>query len=581
MSAEDSKAPARQKSPWVLHPLLVGIPAILDFTYSNRSGIDPSQALFPIGLTALVAALLTLALSVPLKSLAKAGLMVSLLVIGFHHHGHVMSEWRIPMWIGIGIGCLLFGRWRWSLDVPTSFANAFATVAILFPTYQLFDYQRQPHDPMPRADYLTSLELKPQLGEQPPNIYFILLDGYGREDVMRSRYGFENPLNAALRDLDFHVIEGAHSNYSQTAVSLASALNLDYVDSLIDVEDPLRARYRLSFKRLIEQNRTTTGLKKAGYQIANYRSEYSLSSLDGVDRNYGPWPTFTEYEYLLANNTALLPATALLGLPKARGLHGIRRRQIQWVFDNLQAAESSPTFSFVHIVAPHPPFVFEPDGSYRTSDQKLTFADGSSWVTIRGSSTEDYAEGYLAQLQYTTNELVPALKRVIAEDPRAAVFLFSDHGPGKNLDWSSSTKTDVVERLAIHLAVRLPDSSYENFYESMTTVNAFRAFLNEAVGTELPLLEDHSYYMRWSRPCQYVEVDRRLKSKAPWVKLEEPPKVPKVPNSPWEQLRLRILLQAETAKATAAPDEGEAPDDGRPTQELAAPVIGGETEASD
>ena len=59
----------------------------------------------------------------------------------------------------------------------------------------------------------------------------------------------------------------------------------------------------------------------------------------------------------------------------------------------------------------------------------------------------------------TTNALIPALQRVIRDDPNAAVFLFSDHGPGKNLDWSSSTNTDVVERLAIQLAVRLPDGT--------------------------------------------------------------------------------------------------------------------------
>jgi hypothetical protein len=566
--SEQAPQPSRwPKGPWVIHPLLVGIPAILDFTYSNRGRVDPSQALYPIALTAGVALLLTLLLSLPLKSVARAGLMVSLLVIGFHHHDHVLSAWRIPMWVGIALGCMVFARWRWSLDVPTTFANLFVGIAICFPAYELISYQLQPHDPVLRADYLETLSIEPTQTSDLPNIYFILLDGYGREDVILSRYGLKNPLNEKLRELGFYIAAGAHSNYGQTAVSLAATLNLDYIDSMIEVKDPLRARYRLTFKRLIERNRTTETLKRAGYRIASYLSEYSVSQLDDVDVSYAPWLRFTEFEYLLANNTALLPATKLLGLPKSWVLHAIRRHQIQWVFDHLEAAETRPTFTFVHIVAPHPPFVFEPDGSYRPSGQKLTFADGSAWITIRGSSEEDYAEGYLAQLQYTNHQLIPALSRIIAKDPQAAIFLLSDHGPGKGLDWSSAHRTDIMERLAIQLAVRLPNQRYDSFYDSMTSVNAFRAFFNEVLGTQLPLLEDHSYFMRWSRPCQFVNVDAKLREEAP-AAAEEPkasageaeaPEAPagvfKLPWPPWRPVKLR-KDPAGAVEPTATPEAG-------------------------
>jgi hypothetical protein len=462
--------------------------------------------------TAVFAGLLTLLFSIPLKSLAKAGLIVSLLVIGFHHHGHVMSVWRLPMWLGIGLACFAFARWPFGLDAPTTFANMFAAVAICFPVYQLISYHLEDHDPSVRTGYLESLAIEPLTNVDAPNIYFILLDGYGREDVMRTIYGFDNPMNRELRKLGFYVAEEAHSNYAQTAVSVASTLNLDYIDELIDVEDPVHARYRLTFKRLIENNRVTTALRRSGYRIATFSSEYSLAHLKGVDQAFSPWLYFTEFEYLLANNTALLPLTEMLGQPKARALHAIRRNQIQWVFDHLDGAGERPTFTFAHIVAPHPPFVFEPDGSYRASSQKLTFADGSSWIALRGSTEEDYAEGYLRQMAYVNKELIPSLSRILAADPDAAIFLLSDHGPGKGLSWSSENKTDIPERLAIQLAVRLPGANYEAFYESMTSVNAFRAFLNEAVGTKLPFLEDHSYFMRWSRPCQFLNVDKKLKA---------------------------------------------------------------------
>ncbi|MBT3220232.1 MAG: sulfatase-like hydrolase/transferase [Proteobacteria bacterium] len=511
MSEEKPPAKAKWfKGPWVIHPLLVGAPAILDYTYTNKTVIDVSQTLFPIGFTALVAAVITLLLSLPLKSVARAGLITSLLVIGFHHHGHVASEWRIPMWVGIFAGCGFFAWFPWRLDMPTTFANIFAFIALCFPGYPLVKYQYfQVNQPTIRPDYLEALPVNPTKSVL-PNIYFILLDGYAREDILLSRYGAINPLNDELRTMGFFVVDGAYSNYAQTSVSIASILNLDYASELIDMEDPDKAFYRLTFKRLIEGNRTTRALRGAGYRIATYPSEYSLAQLTDYDVAYAPLFYFTEYEYLLTNNTALLPATKLLGLPKSRVQHAIRRHHIQWVFDNLKAAEGQPTFTYVHLVAPHPPFVFEADGSYRATEQKFTFADGSSWLVTRGDSEEDYAEGYLSQLEYMNRQLIPVLSNIISDDPQAAIFLLSDHGPGKGLSWSSKKKTDLLERLSIQLAVRLPGEQYDDFDKSMTSINAFRVFLNQSVGTNLPPLPDRSYYMKWSRPCRFINVNKSL-----------------------------------------------------------------------
>ena len=69
----------------------------------------------------------------------------------------------------------------------------------------------------------------------PPDIYYIILDGYGRSDVLKNEYGYDNSdfLNA-LRDLGFTVSECSQSNYAQTQMSLASSLNFNYIDVLSD-----------------------------------------------------------------------------------------------------------------------------------------------------------------------------------------------------------------------------------------------------------------------------------------------------------------------------------------------------------
>jgi hypothetical protein len=76
----------------------------------------------------------------------------------------------------------------------------------------------------------TTLNLK--VGNPPPDIYYIILDGYGRSDVLK-KYGYDNSdfLNS-LRDLGFYVADCAQSNYAQTKLSLTSSLNFNYVDAL-------------------------------------------------------------------------------------------------------------------------------------------------------------------------------------------------------------------------------------------------------------------------------------------------------------------------------------------------------------
>src|SRR4029079_4030218 len=105
-----------------------------------------------------------------------------------------------------------------------------------------------------------------------PDIYILILDAYGRADVLRDYYHFENTLVPELEKLGFTVPPKAASNYAQTALSLASSLNLEYLPALCDrqlsVGEP---RARLA--DLISRNRVFETFTTAGYRIRSYSSE--------------------------------------------------------------------------------------------------------------------------------------------------------------------------------------------------------------------------------------------------------------------------------------------------------------------
>ncbi len=65
-----------------------------------------------------------------------------------------------------------------------------------------------------------------------PDIYYIILDGYGRGDVLKSVYGFDNEkFYNELENRGFFIARKSNANYAQTTLfSLASSLNMEYLE---------------------------------------------------------------------------------------------------------------------------------------------------------------------------------------------------------------------------------------------------------------------------------------------------------------------------------------------------------------
>ncbi len=67
-----------------------------------------------------------------------------------------------------------------------------------------------------------------------PDIYYLVLDGYGRGDVLQKYYGFDNAeFLDGLRQRGFYIADKSSTNYPSTVFSLPSSLNMRYHE-LID-----------------------------------------------------------------------------------------------------------------------------------------------------------------------------------------------------------------------------------------------------------------------------------------------------------------------------------------------------------
>jgi len=494
--------PAR---PWPIHPFLFAVGPIVVYLNDNYRMAEWTQALSPLGVVWSVVALWLLGATLRIPP-RKAGLVASIAILAwFAKVSDTQEPWVLAGAL-VAIGLVL--AWRGTLDITTTLLNVTAALSLVMPIREWVLWEMRDKSPRTRPEAWETPALPDPTGEL-PDIWYIVLDGYGRADVLAERYGMGDGLSGALEEKGFYVARRSYANYVQTNLSLASSLNFDTFDKLLYPDDR-GSSWRRPLVELIRDSRLVRVLRAAGYRVADWPGEYSPTDLPGADEVHAPFPRFTEFGYGLLNASALPWIQRQLTGYRGTFSYAVRRRQIRWTLDHLgtTADDGSPTFHFVHIVAPHPPFVFEADGAPRPSTATASFSDGSSW-DIRNRGKESYRDGYAAQTAFLDRELAQAIDRILAHSTRRPVILVQgDHGPGEDLDWGAIARTDLKERLAILNAYYLPDPT--PLHPSISPVNSFRVVLNEVLGASLPLLPDRSWYCEWYKTYGFTEVTEFL-----------------------------------------------------------------------
>ncbi len=370
--------------------------------------------------------------------------------------------------------------------------------------------------------------------EQRPHVFYVVLDGYARQDVLEATYGFDNaPFLEELRSRGFFVAGRALANYAQTSFSLASSLNMAYVEELVP-EPPPDGRSRAPLADAIRHSRAAALLGAAGYTTVAFATGYPAAELRSADRWETPDRGLASDPFLQAF-VGLTPAEPLLRLSSRTNPYERHRRQVLFTLESCPAlaAERAPLFVVAHVVAPHPPFVFDPDGNLPAdvrTDRLFSLVDGDHLHGGRVLSPAEYRRLYVDQLRFVNRKVLELLDGIDARASRpVAVLLQSDHGPGSALRWEEPERTDLKERLAILGAYRLPGGAGRDLHDAMTPVNSLRAVLRGALGFDLPPVPDRSFFSTWSRPWEALPVEEAGDGS---LRLAPPPGPLRAPPSP-------------------------------------------------
>jgi hypothetical protein len=315
-------------------------------------------------------------------------------------------------------------------------------------------------------------------------------------------YGFDNQAFLSwLSERGFYVAEQGASNYAQTYLSLASSLNMQYLDEISSVMGESDSRAPLAY--LIRNNSVAKILRESGYKFIFVPSGYDVSATDD-----SPQADICYCEDYGLNNIeravfTLTPLTLLS--PESINPYVSHRRKVLVGFDHITNMPQfdEPIFVFAHILAPHPPFVFGPNGEEVKQHLLFTLLDGSQFP----ASHEEYVTGYREQTTYINTKLSEAVDAILERSTTPPIIILqADHGPGSMLDWDSAEHTNMKERLSIFAAYYLPDDASQQMPANMTPVNTFRILFNSYFGADFELLENKSYFSEWETPYDFMRV---------------------------------------------------------------------------
>ncbi len=228
-----------------------------------------------------------------------------------------------------------------------------------------------------------------------------------------------------------------------------------------------------------------------------------------------PRPYFSGFQRMLVDSTPLRQF-----LPGSNDFkkNVPSRERLLYLLDHLPeiARDRAPTFTFAHLLAPHPPFVFgtkgEPVGP-RYVPFELANRDKARG---RFMHPERFIEGYRNQSVFITRRIEETIDRILATSPEPPIIILqSDHGSELNLDPEDVRNTDLKERMSILSAYYFPGKKYQGLYDSISPVNSFRVVLNTFFGARIQLLADRSYYSTWSEPYKFIEVTDAVRSPVP------------------------------------------------------------------
>jgi hypothetical protein len=436
----------------------------------------------------------------------KAALLCAWFMLFFFAYGHVYGSlegvkilglvvgrhrYLFPLWLAVfGVGGWWIDKRGRRLESFSRVLNLVSIILLIIPVIQIGVFEWHRHRSVTGTGSAAATPVVPGvpalLKDQLPDVYYIILDGYPRQDVLLQYHDFDNSdFIKQLEAIGFYIPSCSQSNYAMTNLSLASSLNMNYLEGLnpnihaIDLTDS------------IIHSETRQFLKGLGYNIVSFDSgiwftelqdaDYYINNVRPVVSSFFDFTRLSEFEVLFVRTTVLRIVEESKAVWLDSLIQNPRKEEydrILFEFDQLESSLSlpGPKFLFIHIMAPHSyPYIFDANGAFELSN-----------------STDPALGNELLFLNKRTLETVQAIITQSKNPP--IIIIQGDHG------------IDTEVRMANLIAYYFPNDGARVLYPTITPVNTFRLVFDTYFGQNLPLLPDASYYSSYEELFKFTEV---------------------------------------------------------------------------
>jgi hypothetical protein len=173
----------------------------------------------------------------------------------------------------------------------------------------------------------------------------------------------------------------------------------------------------------------------------------------------------------------------------------------------------------VHVIAPHPPFVFDAIGNPINPNYAFTITDNRYLIT----PPHLYEKGYLDQLSFINTQVLEVVDAILKKSANPPIIIIQgDHGPGNFIDAESSTPPCFYERYSILNAYYLPGIDPASVPKDITPVNTFRMIFNQYYSANLQFLPNHQYFSSPETVHQFSDVSDRINDACVFPESENP-----------------------------------------------------------
>lgn len=476
----------------------------------------------------LVTTILLLILRIILQDWHRAAIISLVAIVLFFSYGHVYLLTKSIHVFGVRIGrhrylialwglLFLFSFWLTikklkNPEALTPTLNLLAIVILIIPIGTITQFEIQLNRSLREGEQFRSEDCRAlsRKVEPSPDVYYIILDAYAGHDVLWEAYGLNNTTFLdTLSQIGFYVADRSQSNYNHTELSLTSSLNMSYLDALDPVFSQGGPSDDSPLWGPIKHGIVRKNFECLGYSIVTFDSGYywtgwrdsdifvgiETEQIGGTRRLVG----INSFESLLIETSAgviltsiadRLPTEIELGLNQPFQEHRDRTLSILNSLNDNIPLLPGPKFIFAHLLIPHSPYVFGPNGEpiEQTGAFTLGNAQGES-----GSVPE--LVGYPNQVNFINTRILETVKSLISSSRVPPIIIIQgDHGIGRHSR----------DKISILNAYYFPGVSGEIFYAEVSPVNTFRMLFNQYFGGQYVLLEDIAYYSPMDEEEKYM-----------------------------------------------------------------------------